>query len=208
MLFYIFLISYSTNIFSQNTLFNFYNDEGAQITRKEFYEKRDHYETYPMYFENDSIKFGVLFDREKYGVLKDSTFQSLKNYLNTFYPSKINPKDIIVINFLTGIPINELSKKDKSSWDIFHRDYLKKLNKITDISHFWISSLEKEKLKYFHSEKVDWKKDEDNFIKRLFFPHETTYGYYIIINPKGKYYYSLGEYGKNNVWSKTRLMKS
>ncbi len=204
----IFLIFSSINIYSQNKVYSFYNEEGSQITRKKFYEERENYENFPLYFENDSTRFGALFYREKYGVLNDSTFQSFKNYLNTFQTSQINSEEMIVINFLTGIPIDEQSKKSRSTWNIFDRDYLRKLNKIADISHFWISSLDKEKLKYFYSNRVNWQKDKDNFIKRIFFPHETTYGYYIIINSEGKYYYSLGEYGKHNVWKKTEEMRN
>jgi len=202
------LIFYSTNTLSQDKVYSFYNEVGSQITRKEFYEKRENYDYFPLYFESDSLKFGALFYREKYGVLNDSIFLSLKNYLNTFQTTKINSKDLIVINYLTGIPMDEQNKKSRSTWNIFDRDYLKKLNKIADISHFWISSLDKEKLKYFYSNIVNWKKDEDDFIKRTFFPHETTYGYYIIINSEGNYYYSLGEYGKNNVWKKTKEMQN
>ncbi|OEY72321.1 hypothetical protein [Salegentibacter salarius] len=202
----IFLMIYSFDSYSQNKDYKFYNEEGYQISRKEFYNKKENFKNFPLYFENDTVRFGVLFHREKKGVLSDSTFTSLKNYLNTLKSEHINSKDIIVINFLTGVPFAEQIKKSKTSWNIFDRNYLRKLNKITDVSHFWISSLEKEKLKYFYSNKVNWQKDEDNIIKKIFFPHETTYGYYILINPEGKYYYSLGEYGKYNVWEKTEEM--
>jgi len=133
-------------------------------------------------------------------------FNDLKNYLNTFKSDQIGSEDFIVINFLTGVSIEEQKKRSRSTWNIFDRNYIKKLNKITDVSHFWISSIDKEKLKYFYSNRVDWHKDEKNLIKKLFFPFELSYGYYIIINPEGEYYYYLGEYSKYNVWEKTEEM--
>ncbi|MCM4156549.1 hypothetical protein DHD80_11095 [Gramella sp. AN32] len=190
----------------QNKAYKFYNGEGDEISRKHFYEEKLNYKNFPLYFESDTVRFAVLFRREKEGILNDSTFQSLKNYLNTFKNEQIDSKDVIVINYLTGVPKDEQNRNYNTTWNIFDRDYIRKLNRIGDISHFWISSLDKKNLKHFYSNRIDWKKDSEDVIPKLFFPYETTYGYYIIINSEGKYYYALGEYGKYNVWEKAEEM--
>ena len=196
----------SITCFSQNKTFKFYDEHGIEISRQQFYQKKLNNNFYPLYFEKDTISIGVLNYREIYGVLNDTTFQQLKAYLNSFKNTQIHPEDIIVINYLTGVPENEQNKKSRTSWNIFDGNYVKQLKKIANISHFWIASLDRSKLNYFYGKQVDWKKDTENVIPRLFFPYEITYGYYIIIKPDGHYYYSIGEYTKNIVWKKTEEM--
>ena len=200
------LLILALNCFSQNKTYKFYNVDGYEISRKKFYKEKLDNKIFPLYFQNDTIIFGVLNYREKYGVLNDTDFRQLKEYLNSFQNDQIQPNNMIVINYLTGVSVLGQNEKSRTSWNIFDGNYLRKLERIADISHFWIASLDRSKLDYFYGKKVEWKEDIENFIPRLFFPYETTYGYYIIIKPDGKYYYSIGEYGKYNVWNKAKEM--
>ncbi|QYA26930.1 hypothetical protein G3I01_15985 [Gramella sp. MT6] len=200
------LIVFSFKCYGQHKAYKFYHEKGFEISRKEFYEIRNNPDYLPLYLENDTARYGVIFYREKYGLLKDSEFQNLKDYLNSLKSDGIAADDVIVINYLTGVSEAEQNKNSRTNWNIFDRNYVRKLKKITDVSHFWISPVDKEKLKYFYSNRVNWQKDNENLVKELFFPFELSYGYFIIIKPDGTYYYCLGEYSKYYVWEKTEEM--
>ena len=200
----LFLFLFSVSGFSQNKSYNFYNEEGQRISRKEFYKTRYNRGNFPVYVENDTARFGILYYNENYGKLNDSSFKYLKNYLNDLKQVEIDSADIIVINYLTSVPDEEQKKhRTRTTWNIFDRNYTRKLERKNNVSHFWISSLEKHKLKYFYSNRINWLTDREGVIPGLFFPFDFTYGYFIIIKPDGEYYYFIGEYGKQNVWSKT-----
>ena len=202
---WIFLFLFCINASGQNKIYKFYGEEGQQISREKFYKTRYNGENIPMYFENDTAKFGILFYKENYGKLNDSSFRSLKNYLYDLKKVKIDSADFIVINYLTKVPGEEQKKhRTRTTWNIFDRNYVRKLKRKNNVSHFWISSLENQNLKYFYSNRINWLTDRRGVIPELFFPFEYTYGYYIIIKPNGEYYYFIGEYGKQNVWEKTR----
>ena len=59
----------------------------------------------------------------------------------------------IVINYLTAYPKKEENSNSKSRWNVLHGDYLKKLQKIANITQFWIHSSECDNLEYYHQKK-------------------------------------------------------
>ncbi|MCP9198838.1 hypothetical protein MKO06_02900 [Gramella sp. GC03-9] len=168
------------------------------MSRNEFYEPPGNNEYLAVYIEKDSITVGIRVQKEKYGRLEDSTFNALRLYLNSMNAEKIGEDDLIVINFLTGVTLEEQNRNARSSWNIFEGNYIRKLKKVADVSQYWISTLPKEKLKYFHSNKIDWKQDKQGMIPEVFSPYGLKYGYYIIIRPNGDYYYEIvnSEFGK------------
>lgn len=201
-----FLVLFFISLFgySQNKDYYFYNEEGRPISRKDFYKTRYNRDNFPVYLENDTARFGILYHYETYGKLNDSSYRYLRKYLGELKQTIIDSSDFIVINYLTSVPDEEQKRGGtRTTWNIFDRNYTGKLKRMDDVSHFWISSLEKQNLKYFYSRRIDWLTDKKGVIPELFFPFEFTYGYFVIINPEGEYYYHLGEYAKQFVWEKT-----
>lgn len=198
----ILLISFQN--FGQTKPMNFYNENGQEITKEEFIELKDYSKNLDLYFENDSLQYGLLVKRQKFGKLNKKTLILLKQYLTEISKVKIDSTQNIVINYLTEIPKKIENTKPISTWNILDRNYLKKLHKIADINQFWINSPNSDNLKYYHRKRINWITDKDNLFKKIFFPYDVKYGNYILLKPDGKFYYYLGEHSKYNVWEKSR----
>ena len=89
-----------------------------------------------------------------------------------------------------------------STWSIFDKDYLKKLNKICDYNHFWVYK-DDENLKYYHPEEVKWEKDNNQFIEKTFFEFHYPCFSAVIIDENGKFISYFGEFGKSTIWELT-----
>ncbi|WP_108171916.1 hypothetical protein [Christiangramia gaetbulicola] len=50
--------------FKENKVFKFYNEDGLELSRKEFYQSRKNSSNIQMYLENDTARFGILYYRE------------------------------------------------------------------------------------------------------------------------------------------------
>ncbi len=191
-LIYILIILLSFKGFSQKKKLVFYNENEEEITKEIFFNTKDYSKNLDLYFENDSVQYGLLITRQKYGKLDKETFTELKNYLDELSGIKIDSTQNIVINYLTEFPKKEQNNKPKSKWNVLDKDYVIKLNDISSISHYWINSPRCDNLKYYHIKQINWLTDKDDVFKNLFFPYETRYGNYILIKPNGQYFYFLG----------------
>jgi len=194
------LILISTKVFTQTKPIVFYGENDEEVTKKDFFRNRDYSKNLDLYFESDSLQFGILIKRQKFGKLDKYSFNELKSYLNKLSDIKIDSNENIVINYLSALPSKKDNIKQKSTWNILDNDYIKKLHKIADIKQFWISSPRSDNLLYHHQNKINWLKDEEDVFKEYFFPYEVRYGNYILIKPDGRYYYYLGEHSKYEIW--------
>jgi hypothetical protein len=185
---------------SQTKPIIFYNENGEELSKEKFIESKDYSQNLDLYFENDTIQYGLLVKRQKFGRLTKNTFLELKKYLTELSGTEIDSSQNIVINYLTAFPKKVENIKSKSTWNVLDKDYLVKLLKIAKINQFWINSLESDNLEYHHHNKINWLADKENFFKNLFFPHEMRYGNFILIKPNGNYYYYLGEHSKYKIW--------
>lgn len=120
------------------------------------------------------------------------TFIDLKTYLTKITGKHINPSEGIVINYLTAFPKHTAGGPSKSTWNIYDRDYLKKLHKITPLSQLWIYSLETENLNFHHYPKINWVKDSEGVLKTLFFPIEVPDGNFSVDKTRRKILLLLG----------------
>ncbi|WP_299157076.1 hypothetical protein [uncultured Christiangramia sp.] len=195
----LFMLFTSLN-FGQEKSIVFYNENGEKISKQKFIKTKDYGKNLDLYFENDTTQIGLLITRQKFGQLDKNTFEYLKSYLSELTDKPIDSTQNIVINYLTAYPKKDENKKSRSGWNVLNRDYLKKLHKIGNIIQFWIHSAECDNLEYHHQKSINWEEDEDNLLKKLFFPYEVRYGNYILIKPDGKFYYFLGEHSKYHIW--------
>ncbi len=192
----------SFKVCAQEVSIKFYNENGHEITKEVFINTRDYSKNIDIYFGNDTREFGFLVKRKNYGKLTDKLHTQFRTYLNKLSGNKLDSTKSIVINYLSAIPRKKETGEGRSRWNIFNKDYLKRLHKITDVMHFWINSPSCDNLKYHYSNKINWLSDTDKILSKLFFPYDIKYGYYVLIKPNGDYFYYLGEYGKKQVWDK------
>lgn len=202
-LFYIFLFS-SFNFFSQNKPFKYYNENGKELTKKEFSKAINYSENLDLYLENDSLQFGVLMQRENSGKLNQFTLKKIQSYLHELSKKDIDSTKNIVINYLTALPNHNENTNPRSTWNVLEKDYLKKLSKISKIQQFWINSPRANNLKYYYSKRINWLEDKEDLFKKIFFPYEVKYGNFILIKPDGRFYYYLGEHSKYQIWETSK----
>ncbi len=190
---------YGLSLYSQSKAIKFFNENGTQLSEEEFYNNRDYSQNLDVYLENDSIAYGILLSRRKFGNLDAATFHKIKSYLGQLRGRDIDPNRNIVINYLTE-PIGIEDKQGKTGWNILGKNYLKKLHKIADIEQFYVNSPKVGNLKFYHLNSINWLEDHEELFKKLFFPYETVNGNYILIKPDGRFFYYLGEHSKFEVW--------
>lgn len=197
---YLIILLISIQTFGQTKQIVFYNENGEEITEENFLNSRNYSRNLDLYFENDSIQYGLLIERQKYGQLDQKTFTELKTYLGQLSQTQIDSTQNIVVNYLTAFPKKEENTTSRSGWNVLDRDYLKKLHQIAPINQFWINSSQVDNFQYHHQNRINWITDNENLFNKLFFPYEVRYGNYILIKPDGKFYYYLGEHSKYQIW--------
>jgi len=197
---YIIILLISVQAFAQKKPIEFYNENGEEITEEKFLKSKDYSKNLDLYFDTDTIQYGLLIERQKFGQLDQKTFTDLKIYLSELSKTQIDSTHNIVVNYLTAFPKKEENTRSRSGWNVLDRDYLKKLHKIAPINQFWINSPQSDNLKYYHHNKIKWITDKENLFNKLFFHYGVRYGNYILIKPDGKFFYYLGEHSKYQIW--------
>jgi hypothetical protein len=180
---------------AQKKEINFYNEIYQKIDKEEFLKYQNSLEYYDLYFENDSTFTALLVRKKNLGKLNEKEFHQLKKNLNLEENYK---KDLIVIIYYPGKDSCN-RKESRSGWNIFDRDYLKNLNKIASYSNHWIYK-NNEDLKYYYPKKVNWRKDNNQFIEKTFFKYHFPCFSFVVIDNEGNYISSFGEFGKQKVW--------
>ncbi len=202
---YLTVLLISIKSFSQTKPTIFYNENGKEMTREIFIKSIDYNKNLNLYFENDSIQYGLLVKRRNFGRLDKKTFTKLKAYLTQLSKIKIDSTQNIVVNYITGFTDYKGNTKPRPTWSILQKNYTKELHKIADIVQFWIyPPKSSDNLTYYLQKRNNWIEDKENIFKKLFFPHEIEFGNYILIKPDGKFYYYLGEHSKYGIWDTSK----
>ncbi len=193
--FFLLLIIFSNSLYSQNKIEKFYNTNFENISRTEFqqYLAKENY-SYNTFELEDQFNY-FLFQPKTRGKLSSEDLTILNNYL---LKKGTLDNNITVIIFYPGKDsCNAIQQV--SRWNIFDNDYLRKLREINSTNHFWIYKSD-ENLKYYHPKKVDWKKDDDQVIEKLFFKMHYLCGSSAVIDKNGNYILNLSEFGKHAIW--------
>ncbi|MDX1272588.1 hypothetical protein [Bizionia paragorgiae] len=201
---YLALFLFSFTCLSQTKTIVLYNEDGTTLTKEQFLTSSRLKDKFSVYYENDTIKYGIVLNRIKFGTISPSTFSELKNYLTQLSGTPILEKQNIVINYLNKTPLTSQNKQPKSSWNVLDRDYTKGLHRIADIRQFWIYHPETDELDYYQKNNINWISDTANFFKSTFFPFDVRYANYLLIKPDGSYFYQLSEHSKYTIWDRAK----
>lgn len=200
---YIFLFILSlTPIYSQNKKIIF-ADEDLNILSKEEYLKnplqKKHFEYEA---ENDSSIIRIKVERQKFGRIDKATNQKIRIYLQNLSNSPIDSSKTIIINYFPSVD----KCQGKDNWNSFFiqkcNNYIKELEKINNISQFFIFK-DENAVKNF-GRKFKWYKDENKLIEKNFFKFHYPCFSYIIIKPNGNYYSERGEYNISSIPEKVK----
>lgn len=189
------LISFNTILYSQSKINKYYNTNFENISEKEFNDflSKDNYR-YNGFELEDQFAF-ILYQRKTKGKLSAPELEELNKSL--LKKGNINNNITIIIFYPGKDNCNGMERI--STWNVFDNDYLKKVTKTNSINHFWIYKSD-ENLKYYHPKKVDWKKDDDQIIEKLFFKMHYPCASSAVIDKDGNYILNLGEFGKQHIW--------
>jgi len=186
----------------------FFDEDWKSISRDEFVKRTDYKINLPRVIESDTAVVGKLVLRNVYGTLTPENQIVLRDYLSEISGIVSDTSKIIIVNYYAGITDKHDLSFRKSKWNIYDKDYLKKLNEIGgSVHHYWIYNSDKD-LVHHHSDRLKWIEDKSKLLQNLFFEFPFSYGSFAIIMPNGNYYVYHGEYGKQKVWeSLTELLQ-
>ena len=193
------------NLGAQNKKTYFFNENFNPLTASDFNKLTRENERFEVSYELDTAFIEVSYKTVLRGQLSNEDFESLKTKLKQNSKEIFKSDSYIVIDFNPGFLNCNNSNKGYSGWNIYDRDYLKKLNKVHPTNHFWIyRSQSKEELKYHHSDRIDWIEDPENIVEKLFFTSapNTCYGV-VMISINGTYISYHNEFSKETVWKYT-----
>lgn len=173
----------------------YYNENFDEISSNEFNKATSRNEFLDLYFNNDSLAYGIFIRRKKIGKLNENRFKKINEYLS--FPFKGESKFAIIIYYPGKDGCNKTVKN--TSWNIFHNDFLKKIKKKKNLKHFWVYK-NNNGLHNYYPNKVNWQKDDKRLIEKIFFKYHFPCANFVIIDKEGRFISHFGEFGKNKVW--------
>jgi hypothetical protein len=193
-----FLLITTLTCFGQKKM-NTYLDVNMNIINKDSFSIMDKSPKYiSLKYDTDSTYLNVIFKRKISNKLSQEILNDLKEYLQNITEVKIDENSIILINYLSKNPkIKDTVNTTK--WNVFHRNYLKKIKKENNIFQVWINHPDQKNLTYYQGNRINWIVDKTKFIENLFFPYDFLYGSFVVVNFDGRYISCYGEYGKQEV---------
>ncbi|PZR19643.1 MAG: hypothetical protein DI539_13390 [Flavobacterium psychrophilum] len=195
LLFYFFFVATTCNAQSKKELY--FDTDSTAITKNEFIKRTDHAINVGGSVEKNGVVINKLFIRKKIDTLVPEKYIQLRKYLNMSGSNFDN--QIIVINYYSGLD-TVLPNEGRSQWNLYNKNYAKKLKKMGNISQFWIYKYDKN-LSHHHADEINWHHDKSGLIEKTFFPYHFNFGSCAVILPNGKYYTYFGEYGYDEVFA-------
>lgn len=193
------LIICFNSIYSQKKIATYFDENLNEINESEFnaltIQPNYQYNTYEL---NEQVA-NIAYKRKTTGKLSLEEFDLLKQALK--FKGNLNNK-LTVIIFIPSLD-NCNKENQNSTWNVFDRDYLKKLGNISDFNHFWIYKND-ENLKYYYPKKNNWQFDNDQVIEKIFFKMHYPCFSFVVIDEYGNYISNFGEFGKQTVWEYSR----
>ena len=187
------LILFSTILYSQNKPTKYYDTNFESIGEKEFNELLLNQNYSYNGFELENQLAFILYQRKTKGKLSTEELDELNRSLQN--KGSLN-NNITVIIFYPGKD-NCNGMERISTWNVFNNDFLKQVKKNL-FNIFWIYKSD-EDLEYYHPKKVDWKKDDEQIIEKLFFKMHYPCFSSAVIDKEGNFILNLGEFGKQDV---------
>lgn len=151
----------------------------------------------------DSVHHRKLTLREKRGKIDDrnSLELLLENGINRELDSK---KPIVIIYYPGKDPCNSGRTTNKEWIQSWYGQLEEGLNQVAEIRPLYIYK-DNDGLKKYDGI-LNWNKDPEGTIERLFFEYHYPCGSFVVISKDGDYISYFGEFGKEYVWEATQIM--
>ena len=116
----------------------FFNEKFDLLNETDFKKLTDDKERFEVMYETDTAFITLSYKAVIRGHLEKEAFDSLKSALKNSSKEDFKTDGFIVIDYNPGISVCNTSNKGISSWNIYDKDYIRKLNKIHPSTHLWI----------------------------------------------------------------------
>ncbi|PWH82780.1 hypothetical protein DIS18_11150 [Algibacter marinivivus] len=196
----------SSFLFSQNQKMENnikYFDENYNPILKTEYENRK-WENGLLSIQGDSINHKILSVRENRGTIENK--KKLDSLLTSIINKKIDSSKTIVIIYYPGKDLcNSSGSASKSYIKSWFKRLEKKLYKITQTKPIYIYK-DKEGLEKYGNGVMNWYKDPNEIIEKLFFKYHYPCSSFVTISKKGDFISYFGEFSKEYVWKSAEIL--
>lgn len=173
------------------------DDDLNEITERVFNIDELKPNFYSLQFEKDTVEINVLVQRIKKGKIEKKLLDSIRTELSII-SNKIIPNNhtIVVLHQAALDPCNH--KGYQNVFEKRYKKFLRQLNKIDNISNFFLYKGSEEKVK--RKNEIHWLDTESyGIIEKTFIPINYPCGSYIIIDSCGNFYVCKGEYAYSKI---------
>lgn len=167
------------------------NDDLVQISESEFKKMNDLHKFYNLQYETDSSFINIKVQRVRKGKLSGEVWNAIKSELSALSNQEIPENDLIIINYYHGMDGCN-SSGNKSHMTAKYKRFLKGINKMPDLSQFFVFKSAEGTTNY--GKNINWIHDKSRRIEKTFFPLKYPCGSYVLIDENGNYYLQKGEY--------------
>lgn len=187
------LLFVATTLFSQDKKIYYLNENLSPITQNFFWKGQNGGDYFHLKYELDTAILYIKVAQKHQGEIFIDSLNLLKEDLEISADLKIDPKQLIVINFYPGIdPCNSSGTTNRGWIKNKHEKYLKELHSMAQVSQFYIAG-KMEGLERYKGI-ITWIPDLNGRVKNYFFPLDYPCGSFVIIRPDGQFISSFGEY--------------
>lgn len=184
-----------------NDKIKYFDENNIEISKSKFNRIRSTIKLLDI--KGDSINHKKLTLREKRGKINDK--KSFELLLEKELKLELDSNKPIVIIYYPGKdPCNSSGTSDKQWIESWYGQLEDGLNQVAQIKPIYIYK-DNDGLKKYDGI-LEWKKDPEGIVERLFFEHHYPCSSFVAISKNGEYISYFGEFGKEYVWEATQLM--
>lgn len=195
------LICSCSSIRTGSNKVRFFDENNLEISKSKFNQIRSTNKFLDI--PGDSINHKKLILREKRGQIDDRN--SLELILEKAANLELDSNKPIVIIYYPGKdPCNSSGSVNKEWIKSWYTQLEEGLNQVATVKPIYIYK-DNDGLKKYDGI-LNWNKDPDNTIEKLFFEHHYPCSSFVVISKEGNYISYFGEFSKEFVWEATQLM--
>ncbi len=181
----------------------FFDENNLEISKSKFNRIRTTNKLFVI--TGDSIHHKKLSLRKKEGKINDKKVLELlfEKELN----QKLDPNKPIVIIYYPGKDsCNRSGTRNKESIQMWYLQLEEGIHAIAQVKPIYIYK-DSDGLKEYDGI-LEWKKDPEGIVERLFFDNHYPCSSFVVISKNGEYLSYFGEFPKEIVWEATQLMNN
>lgn len=195
------LIYSCSSIGVHNARTKYFDENNKEISKSEFNRIRSTNKLLDI--PGDSLHHKKLTLRENRGKINDR--KALELLLEKELDQELDPnKPIIIIYYPGGDSCSSSKATNKKGIDSWYSQLEEGLDLVAKVKPIYIYK-DNEGLKKYDGI-VEWKKDPEGIVEKLFFKHHYPCSSFVAISKNGEYISYFGEFSKEYVWEATQLM--